>query len=359
MPRLDLARLLSKEHSDDAHAGLLCLPALVILLATGLLLGRSDGALVATSGAFSVGFGSFQRFTRHKAAPMVLAALGMTLSAALGSVLGLYRPALLIACALWAGACAWALKLGQGAWWIGLQWTIALLVAGAYPAGPQGALVRASLVLGGGVLQLAIVTALWRAQSRNRPAHHVQLRAYLRLARIKASRSEVTTAYAQRAAAAAVLSMTLAEMIHMPNRYWAPMTALLVLRPTLEETFSRGVSRGAGTVIGAGLASLAAAILRPGVELTALLVVIFAWGSYATRRIHYAALTTSVTAFIVFLLALGGLPEVVNAAHRIAATVLGGCVALVLALVAPKTPPAPGAGAHGSAAADSWSASQP
>jgi len=49
------------------------------------------------------------------------------------------------------------------------------------------------------------------------------------------------------------------------------------------------------------------------------------------RRVHYAALTTSITACIVFLLALFGLPEPANALHRIFATLLGGAIALALA----------------------------
>ncbi|MGH8220015.1 MAG: FUSC family protein [Steroidobacteraceae bacterium] len=120
----------------------------------------------------------------------------------------------------------------------------------------------------------------------------------------------------------------------MPNGYWAPMTALLVIRPTLQETVSRGIARGVGTLIGAGVATLVAAILRPGVDLTAALVVLFAWGAYAMRRVHYAALTTSITACIVFLLALFGLPEPANAVHRIVATLLGGTVALAFAALA-------------------------
>jgi hypothetical protein len=314
----------------------MCVPALTILLAIGIGSGHAGGALVATSGAFSVGFGSFQRFTRHKSAPMVLAALGMSLSAALGSLLGRSLPGSVLACALWAIVCACGLRLGIGAWWIGLQWAIALMVAEAFPSGLSGALIRAALVLVGGGLQLLIIAGAWRLHSSPSPAHRVHLRGYFRLARLKFRTSDQPAAYLPRTAAAATTALLVAHWLRMPNAYWAPMTALLVMRPKLQETFSRGIARGTGTLLGAGLASLGAALLRPGPYLTAAFVLVFAWAAYATPRLHYAALSAAITACIVFLLALGGLPEPANAAHRVAATLLGGAIALACALVLPE-----------------------
>jgi hypothetical protein len=331
VPRLRIGALFTPELAEDARGGLICLPALALLLAIGIVSGHSGGALVATSGAFSVGFGSFQRFTRNKAAPMVLAAAGMVSSAIVGSLLGEVWPALVAAAAVWAGVCGWALSFGIGAWWIALQWSIALLVAGAYPAGPHGALVRASLVLAGGALQLAIVWVVWKLQRIEPMGHALHVRTYLRFGRREIPASRSFLLYAMLAAVATAIALALARTLRMPNGYWAPMTALLVIRPTLRETLSRGLARGGGTLAGAGLATIAAAVLRPGLELTAALVVVFAWGAYASRRLHYAALTTSITACIVFLLALAGLPEPENAVHRIAATLLGGAIALVLA----------------------------
>jgi hypothetical protein len=325
---------LKPEFAEDARGGLLCLPAIACLLAAGIASGHTGGALVAASGAISVGFGSFQRFTRNKSAPMLFAALGMATSAVCGSLLGELWPALVAAAAIWAAVCAWALAFGVGPWWIALQWAIALFVAGAYPSGPHGALIRASLVFAGGALQFAAIVLVWSLQRRARAGHTVRMRTYLRYSRRQLSASVALIGYAVRAAAAIALCVTLSRSLNMPNGYWAPMTALLVIRPTLTETVSRGVARGLGTLIGAGLATLVAAVLRPGPYLTASLVVLFAWGAYATRRVHYAALTTSITACIVFLLALFGLPEPANAVHRIVATLLGGATALTFAALA-------------------------
>lgn len=319
------------EFAEDARGGLICLPAIAALLAIGIASGHTGGALVAGSGAISVGFGTFQRFTDSKSAPMLLAALGMASSAVCGSLLGEIWPVLVLAAAMWAAVCAWALAFGMGAWWIALQWAIALFVAGAYPSGLHGALLRASLVLAGGALQFASVVLFWRCQSRERAGRAARMRTYLRFGRRQLAESVAFVGFALRAAAAVAICVTLSRTLEMPNGYWAPMTALLVIRPTLRETVSRGVARGLGTLIGAGVATLVAAALRPGAYLTAALVVLFAWGAYAMRRVHYAALTTCITACIVFLLALFGLPELANAAHRIVATLLGGVMALLLA----------------------------
>jgi hypothetical protein len=261
---------------------------------------------------------------------MLLAALGMATSAVCGSLFGEIWPVLVIAAAVWGGVCGWALTFGIGPWWIALQWAIALFVAGAYPSGPIGALVRASLVLAGGALQLGVVVLAWKLQRLEPAGHALQVSTYLRYGRRQLGRSLGLLDYALQTGAAAALCVTLSRSLALPNGYWAPMTALLVIRPTLRETLSRGVARGVGTLIGAGVATLVAAFLRPGAYLTASLVVLFAWGAYAMRRVHYAAVTTSITACIVFLLALFGLPEPANAVHRIFATLVGGAIALAL-----------------------------
>jgi len=325
--------------ATDARRGLLCLPALALLLAIGVATDYTAAALVAASGAFSVGFGSFQQFTRHKAAPMVLAALGMTLSAAVGSLLGRHEPELLLVTAVWSAAVGLAfVAFGNGPWWIATQWTIALVVAGAYPSGLEGAGARAALVLLGGGLQWAFIITSWRLGSPKEAAHDVRLRGYLRLGRLKLHLAGPRVYFALQTAAAATAALALARSLQLPNGYWAPMTALLVIRPSFNETLGRGLARFIGTLIGAGLATLAAALLRPNAEVTAVLVVVFAWSAYSLRRLHYAALTACITACIVFLLALAGLPEPANAWHRIVATLIGGAIAFCGAL--PGAPPA-------------------
>ena len=109
------------------------------------------------------------------------------------------------------------------------------------------------------------------------------------------------------------------------------MTALLVLRTDLRETFSRGVARVIGTFLGAGLATLLASVLRPDPIVLSALVVLFAWLCYSVVNVNYGMFSVCVTAYIAFLLSFAGLPESEVAFHRIANTALGGAIALFAA----------------------------
>jgi uncharacterized membrane protein YccC len=111
--------------------------------------------------------------------------------------------------------------------------------------------------------------------------------------------------------------------------YWVPMTTLLVVRADLFQTLTRGVMRVTGTLVGAGIAGLIAAHLHPSPAVLALLVVFFAWWAFAVLNVNYALYTLTLTAYIVFLLALAGLPPAAVVHRRAAYTLLGGAFALL------------------------------
>jgi uncharacterized membrane protein YccC len=116
------------------------------------------------------------------------------------------------------------------------------------------------------------------------------------------------------------------------------MTAMLVLKPGLSETQTRGLARLVGTLVGCVAASgfvMAAGQARP-VLLAAMAAT--AGAAYALQKAHYATLTCMITATVVFLLTLGRGAVVLNAEHRLIATVLGGVIALGVARVAPHRP---------------------
>jgi uncharacterized membrane protein YccC len=125
-----------------------------------------------------------------------------------------------------------------------------------------------------------------------------------------------------------------ARRLGLSNGYWVPMTALLVFKPVLHQTFSRGVARVVGTAIGAVLATILVSVLRPDAMMLLSLIVLFAWLCYALVLVNYGVLTICVTAYICFLLAFAGLPEKQVALHRLANTALGGLIALLVYLPA-------------------------
>ena len=106
------------------------------------------------------------------------------------------------------------------------------------------------------------------------------------------------------------------------------MTAAIVMKGTLQQTYHRGLARIGGTVVGAVLATLIAANLRPDPWILAGLVASFAGSCYLMIYVNYATFAVSLTSYVVFLLALAGLPENALIAHRSLNTILGGAIAL-------------------------------
>lgn len=135
----------------------------------------------------------------------------------------------------------------------------------------------------------------------------------------------------------AVLAVTTAvsRLGFVPHGYWLPLTALVVLKPDFSTTMSRGLARVTGTLFGAGVATLLAAALRPGPAILVLLVLAAAFFGFWVVRANYALFAVAVTSFVVFLLALAGLPELTLVADRAIDTVVGGILALVAYLVWP------------------------
>ncbi|WP_037604511.1 FUSC family protein [Streptacidiphilus rugosus] len=133
--------------------------------------------------------------------------------------------------------------------------------------------------------------------------------------------------------------VTLAEGIGMAlpygHGYWAAMTAMMVMRPDFSQTYSRGVARLAGTVVGVGVASAVMVAARPAPWVCGALAVVAVGGAYLTMRAGYMALSTLVTVYVVFLLSMDGLTLSRTAAERVGMTLLGGLLAFAAYAVWP------------------------
>jgi hypothetical protein len=320
--------------AHGSATALYCLPAIGIPLIVGIGLGQAPAGMVAAGGALSVGFGAYQQLSSTRALPMVLAALGMALAAWLGSVLGGNALGFAAMLAVWAGFCGLVTTLGAGAWWTVLQWVIAMLVAGSRPGGIIAGFERALLVLAGGALQTLIVSAAWRLkllpEAATQPLPRAPLRTAVRLLRRHFSLHAPTGRYALVLALSVGAMDLIARRLSLPNGYWAPMTLLILLKPGFRDTLKRGVQRIFGTLAGAGVATLAVALLRPSDWVTASLVVAAAFGAYTLLRVNYLAYSVCITAYVAFLLSLAGVPEPVVAADRVIATAAGGIVSLLV-----------------------------
>ena len=118
------------------------------------------------------------------------------------------------------------------------------------------------------------------------------------------------------------------RVVDLPHGYWVPLTVLFILRPDFGSTFTRGLQRCMGTVAGVVIATLLAAAFHPGPYALALLCTVLAVGIFAFLLANYALFTLSVTAFIVFIVAFGGIPEYKAALERLIASVIGATLTL-------------------------------
>lgn len=111
--------------------------------------------------------------------------------------------------------------------------------------------------------------------------------------------------------------------------YWVPLTVVFVLRPDFATTFTRGAQRYAGTALGIVVATALVALTDPGDAVLIALCFVFATGVYAFFYANYGLFTLSITALIVFLVSLGGVPELTAAADRAIDTAVGAALALL------------------------------
>jgi hypothetical protein len=309
-------------------AALRCVPAIAIPLVIGVATGHSRQGIMAAAGAFSVGFGSFQELWRSRTAPMLTAALGMFVSSWVGTLAGHSDAATVLVCALWGFLYGTVWTLSPGTAWTALQCVVWLVISTAYPQSGLLALDRGFFMLSGGVLQILLLLTFWRIQGTLNPVLGGGSTPEEREILAHAISADTTRRLqALRAATVLGIASAASRYLDLPNGYWIPMTAAIVMKPALSQTVQRGLARILGTMAGAVLATLLASALRPRPWILISLVVFFVWTCYLLIYVNYAAFAIAVTSYVVFMLALAGLPETGLIAHRLLNTMLGGGIA--------------------------------
>ncbi len=309
-------------------------PAMALALGAGIALGSPRAGLVAAAGAFTTGLGSLQTIRGSRLLPMLLAALGMSVSTFAGMTLGHQSLWFVLMAGVWSATYALLTAMRGGTSWVALQWTVWFLVAGAFHTTPQGALTRSSLILAGGLFQTlvtAVVIRLWRHKHGPERAVSPEPGLLESLGNLR-SCMKMQTPVCLFSLRIALVVTAAAEFYRHTNSlsgYWVPMTTLLVVRANPIQTLTRGVMRVAGTLLGAWVAGLIAAYLHPSPAVLAALIVFFAWWAFAVLNVNYALFTLNLTAYIVFLLSLSGYPPAAVVHRRAAYTLLGGLFALL------------------------------
>ncbi len=313
-------------------AGIYAVPAIILLLIAGELSDHMVEALIAAGGALTVGFGAFQHLTRLRVAPMLLATAGIGVSAAVGTMASGVTFLEAGTAGVWGFGLGLFTALGTASWWVLLQGAIALVIAATFPADLLHAGLRAALVMGGGVMQMASIALLWWVSPRpfanmappNEELPPRTLTEAFRTLRRATSLHSTRLHYCAAVGLSTAAAVGVFRLSGFANGYWVPMTVLLVLRwGGLRVTLGRALARGLGTLGGAGLTTLFAAVAQPPSELLMALGVIAAWACFALQWVNYMVFSVCITAYVVFGFALAGLPEPMIAAHRAMATVIG------------------------------------
>ncbi|MEU2528073.1 FUSC family protein [Streptomyces sp. NPDC013087] len=141
--------------------------------------------------------------------------------------------------------------------------------------------------------------------------------------------------HAVRVSAVAAAGYLLGAVLPFGHGYWAPMTAVMVMRPEFTQTYSRSVARFMGTVVGVAVATGIVQAAHPNAELSALLAVVSAGLMYLLMRTGYAVGQVCVSAYVVFLLGMAGDDWSQTVPERVVLTFIGGILAMVAYAVYP------------------------
>lgn len=138
--------------------------------------------------------------------------------------------------------------------------------------------------------------------------------------------------HAVRTAVCLAAALLLARLAELPHGYWLPMTVAIVLRADFATTFSTGLLRVLGTLLGLALTT-ALLIVTPAspwahLTLMAVLCMLFRWLANA----HYGVAVAALTGTVVILLSFDGVDSGVALFDRALNTALG-CAMAMLAYV--------------------------
>jgi len=135
--------------------------------------------------------------------------------------------------------------------------------------------------------------------------------------------------HAVRLAAMVALGNGLERAFYWHRSYWLPMTIALVLKPEFTTTFTRGVLRIGGTIVGLFLATALVRLLPETVTTQILLIFVFALLLRWVGPANYGIFAVAISALVVFLIAITGVsPKEVIWARGIN-TAAGGALALL------------------------------
>jgi len=150
------------------------------------------------------------------------------------------------------------------------------------------------------------------------------------LAKLQANLSLRSAAcrHAIRLAGCLAIGELVARSVHSQRSYWLAITVVLVLKPDFTMTFSRGLLRIGGTLLGLLLATILFHVVPDGIGMEVVLAGMLTFCLRWLGGANYGAFTTAVSALIVVMFVFAGLSPKSVILARGEMTLLGGLLAL-------------------------------
>jgi uncharacterized membrane protein YccC len=134
-----------------------CTIGVAIPLVIAAMLGKPSLGVAAAVGAFITGFTSLQGIYRTRLIAILSAAFGMAVTSSIGALAAHSTVGLIAATAVAGYACGTIGQLGPVAATVALNSLVAFVLFSSQPLAPAAALFQSALVLGGGLIQAALV----------------------------------------------------------------------------------------------------------------------------------------------------------------------------------------------------------
>ena len=148
-------------------------------------------------------------------------------------------------------------------------------------------------------------------------------------------RNSAVFRHAVRLAACVAIGELAGRMVRPGRGYWVAMTIAIILKPDFSSTFSRGLLRLAGTLIGLAAATAVFHFLHPSPDWEVALIGASALALRWLGPANYGALVTALTGLVVLMFGVAGVAPASVIAARGTNTLLGGVIALTAYMLWP------------------------
>jgi uncharacterized membrane protein YccC len=134
--------------------------------------------------------------------------------------------------------------------------------------------------------------------------------------------------HAVRTAVCFTFALWLAHVLPVEHGYWIPMTVAIVLRADFAATFSYGLLRVVGTILGLVLTTALVYLLPPNAWVHLAVLAVLCAGFRYFGNVHYGIAVACLTGMVVLLLAFAGERPEPTVVARLIDTIIGSAVAL-------------------------------